>query len=356
MQQKYNYSQTSCQPFVLNGWIMLPAVIDDQRDTVIFDTGASPFLIRRSFYRDTIGKKIYHTKIQTNEQKEKALYTTFITRISNELWRHDNVLGMEVFVEDVDRCTKSFPNNAIVGLASVTLPGTPDQTLISFSNKTICYAPSYTTNTSDYRVIPSAFKKGKLYIYLKISGQDVPFIFDTGNNHGLILAAADRKQDPIFNLQPSLTLEGIMGEGYEGRSAISETRFYDGIDLQVDELKVRTWIMESPTFTDNNAGLEFIQHFDWIIDNKNKKVYAKLIGSPVFEMPAWLKDETYKAEIVNDRLQFIRKRKGDERFPLFKPILKVNGQKVTTENQCELAKYIDKVRDWDNEEVLFEEL
>src|SRR5690606_33546178 len=106
---------------------------------------------------------------------------------------------------------------------------------------------------------------------------------------------------------------------------------------------VRTWIMESPTFTDNNAGLEFIQHFDWIIDNKNKKVYAKLIGSPVFEMPAWLKDETYKAEIVNDRLQFIRKRKGDERFPLFKPILKVNGQKVTTENQCELAKYIDKV-------------
>ena len=60
---------------------------------------------------------------------------------------------------------------------------------------------------------------------------------------------------------------------------------------------------------------------------------------------------TYYAGVIDGKLEVIVKEKSQTKFNLGDEIVSVNGQKVTTENQCELQDLLNKTEDWSSLQI-----
>jgi hypothetical protein len=93
-------------------------------------------------------------------------------------------------------------------------------------------------------------------------------------------------------------------------------------------------------------GMEFISHFDWIIDMYNGKIYVKQItdiGS--FFNP-------YRVSIFNATLQISSLPLGTTDYQLFSIIDSINGVKVDVNNICQMMELLNKENGFKNNKII----
>ena len=174
-------------------------------------------------------------------------------------------------------------------------------------------------------------------VRLDIDDTIYDFYFDTGSNANLILGDSGmvaKENDRI--------LFGYLGKDISGN-------IYDSVICRMSMVKMdneyscQEEIMHIRSFNHNNMGLQFISHYDWILDRNNSKIYAKLIRPHDTDK---ISDGTtfYKVDVVEGRLEIVTHRLGqDSLLPIGTVVKSVGGVAITSENICEYKDMVNKM-------------
>lgn len=92
-------------------------------------------------------------------------------------------------------------------------------------------------------------------------------------------------------------------------------------------------------------GMDFISHFDWIIDIQKEKVYVKQIK----EIPPV--SNLYQVSIMDDTLRISSLPVDDTKYRLFSVIEYINGEKITMDNICRMEKLLNKENGFKENEI-----
>ena len=102
--------------------------------------------------------------------------------------------------------------------------------------------------------------------------------------------------------------------------------------------------MVSTSIKVQNMGMGFMKGFNWIVDYKHKKIYAKrLTRGESLEMNIAY---NYVPKILSGKLIVVLRKAGMTDYNIGDEIISVNGQVVDNNNQCELLQTLIKNHDW----------
>ena len=106
------------------------------------------------------------------------------------------------------------------------------------------------------------------------------------------------------------------------------------------------------------SGIHFISNYNWIIDSKNKVVYAQRRNIDDKIIDSIINNYTYRKYSVNfvkNKLTInLRKKNDGEKYPYQAVIKSVNGELITDDNKCYYKKLLNKSNDWDTLNVVTE--
>ena len=261
--------------------------------------------------------------------------------------RYQNIEG--IYPETCDNVFRSFrlENNIIMGCPIFFSWRTNHTLLLNFSDTTMMLLDSNAIyDTIGYYRIEADIDK---LIKIKLVVDTIPyeFMFDTGSNSCLTLKdkTLHRKEEEII---------GVGRLGYDMSGAVIDTISISVNPIVIgnmDTLKTSVHFMK--IINHNNMGMEFIKHFDWIIDKKRNVMYAKPI-SPIMEEGEKLTDITsYITDATEDgKLTIVFHKLNQEKvYPLGTIIKSVNGEAITAENICDYKKKLNNTNDWSKLEL-----
>lgn len=97
-----------------------------------------------------------------------------------------------------------------------------------------------------------------------------------------------------------------------------------------------------------------MEHFNWIIDNVHKEVWAQPIKSG--KETHHIIDNNYLFSEINNKLVVVAKKKDEKlKFPLFQQIVKVNNDSFTNDNVCYYVKYLNNPENLRTSKLVFKE-
>jgi ABC-type transport system involved in Fe-S cluster assembly fused permease/ATPase subunit len=122
----------------------------------------------------------------------------------------------------------------------------------------------------------------------------------------------------------------------------SNTKLFKNLDFKLSGLDIsKNLVSQSEKLNHHVLGLEFIKNYNWIIDFKNEKMYAKKFSefdpNDFFEKIGELKKSTI-AVAINNQLTVIYSK--SEKFYSGAVIQSVEGEKVTADNICAMQKLL----------------
>lgn len=194
----------------------------------------------------------------------------------------------------------------------------------------------------EFKKVRSSFKYGSIWLQLRIGNVWDYYIFDTGAEFFM-----SKKENPFKDeilSEDSFKSVNIMS----GNSIVpSETIFYKDQNVYATGLQIDNNIIQiNKNLNSNILGYEFIKNYNWIIDFKRNKVYAKKIRN--FNSDKFfndLEDVENLAAAMNGKLMIIYSR--NKNYIVGDIIRSINGEKVTNENICEMQKkLLDSRSDW----------
>jgi len=194
----------------------------------------------------------------------------------------------------------------------------------------------------EFKKVRSSFKYGSIWLQLRIGNVWDYYIFDTGAEFFM-----SKKENPFKDeilSEDSFKSVNIMS----GNSIVpSETIFYKDQNVYATGLQIDNNIIQiNKNINSNILGYEFIKNYNWIIDFKRNKVYAKKIRN--FNSDKFfndLEDVENLAVAMNGNLMIIYSR--NKNYIVGDIIRSINGEKVTNENVCEMQKkLLDSSSDW----------
>jgi len=219
--------------------------------------------------------------------------------------------------------------------------------LLNFSDTTIMLLDSLGQyDTTGFMLVKSTNLWSGIKIYVMVDSIEYEFNFDTGNNGFLSLPQSEKhkKENDISIVGfTSVDVSGIVIDTItiQNTDAIS----IGNLDSMQGTISYRKKI------TQPNMGMEFISQFDWIIDRYRGKVYAKKIKDTKYDTINYQK--YYRVDALNGTLRISLLPVGETEYQLFSIIDSVNGEKVTTENICQMVKLLNKPNGFkDNELVI----
>jgi hypothetical protein len=324
---------------------LFPIEIDNKETVFIFDTGATISVLIDSTLIDNFskkdfskfgsakgadGKKVYNRRFTTSfnsnifQSTNKVL--TFINipakRCEKQKRYYKGILGLDVFFNDDLLLQLDFTNNKVCNITNQQL----QQELAD----------------GQYQLLKSKCKMSQITIYLNIEGKEYPFHLDTGYI-GNIIMPYDEKRN--FKNDKKLELEGALFQTISSHTSGSEI-VYEKMPMIFGSFNLEAKVNVSTSIKAQNIGINFIKAFDWLIDYNNNKVYIKRNQNPIESTIN--RRISYYAKVNQDKLQIVVKEKSQSKYQLWDQIVSVNGQKVTTENQCELQDLLNKTDDWNS--------
>lgn len=324
---------------------LFPIEIDNKETAFIFDTGATISVLIDSTLIDNFskkdfskfgsakgadGKKVYNRRFTTSfnsnifQSTNKVL--TFINipakRCEKQKRYYKGILGLDVFFNDNLLLQLDFTNNKVCNITDQQL----QQELAD----------------GQYQLLKSKCKMSQITIYLNIEGKEYPFHLDTGYI-GNIIMPYDEKLN--FKNDKKLELEGALFQTISSHTSGSEI-VYEKMPITFGSFNLEAKVNVSTSIKAQNVGINFIKAFDWLIDYNNNKVYIKRNQNPIESTIN--RTISYYAKVNQDKLQIVVKEKSQAKYQLWDQIISVNGQKVTTENQCELQDLLNKTDDWNS--------
>ena len=337
--------KSGCEKLIFNGKSLLfPLEIENKKATFIFDTGATVTALLDSTIIDNFGekdfskfgsakgangKKIQNKRFTANiksnvfESSNKIL--TFInmpiSRCEKQKSVYTGILGLDVFFDKNLSMQLDFTNNKVCNITDQQF----QQILVN----------------DQYQLLESKCRMNQITVYLNIEGKKHPFKLDTGYT-GNIIMPFDENLD--FKNEKMIALEGSLFQTISSHTTGKEV-IYEKMPIVFGSYNLQAKVNVSTSIKAQNIGITFIKAFDWLIDYNNNKVYIKRNQNPIESN--FNRKVSYYAKVNQDRLQVVVKEKSQTKYQLGDQIIAVNGQKVTTENQCDLQDLLNKTDDWD---------
>jgi hypothetical protein len=324
---------------------LFPIEIDNKETVFIFDTGATISVLIDSTLIDNFskkdfskfgsakgadGKKVYNRRFTTSfnsnifQSTNKVL--TFINipakRCEKQKRYYKGILGLDVFFNDNLLLQLDFTNNKVCNITDQQL----QQELAD----------------GQYQLLKSKCKMSQITNYLNIEGKEYPFKLDTGYIGNIIMPFEDKLN---FKNNKKLELEGALFQTISSHTSGSEI-VYEKMPITFGSFNLEAKVNISTSIKAQNIGINFIKAFDWLIDYNKNKVYIKRNQNPIESTIN--KRISYYAKVNQEKLLIVIKEKSQAKYQLWDQIISVNGQKVTTENQCELQDLLNKTDDWNS--------
>ncbi|MDR2207006.1 MAG: hypothetical protein LBE36_12725 [Flavobacteriaceae bacterium] len=327
---------------IKNKRILLTSKIDNKDCLLFFDTGAmvtdiTDTLLISNF--STLEKSTFGSG--TDALGKNFSILRFPASFENDLFSSKNkVITYVSKAKSTSGCPAPANVDKIQGIFGIDFfEYSETNFLLDFSNSQIEVVSQEKQNqliAEGFKEIKSKFPSFSLMkIFLNINGKEYAMDFDTGNTSSLVLPY--KEVENFKNLQTQKAI-GITHFSVAGASESNTTYYYNDAPISVGNENVKSALTVSENLKIYNVGLGFIKGFDWIIDYKNKKVYYRKNNLEIStestspKIGAMIQDE--KLKIVLLAGEFINQYNlGDE-------IVSVNGEKVTTENICEMRNLV----------------
>ncbi len=129
---------------------------------------------------------------------------------------------------------------------------------------------------SGWTPIKAEFNRGYINILLKIKGKEYSFGFDTGFS-GDIIFSEKHSNKSIKSIPNKRVVYGglIQVAGGGIISTTSETKNVDKVFLTSDYTVDNIEMKMLPKNVENLVGLSFMQHYNWLLDYEEEKVYIQ---------------------------------------------------------------------------------
>lgn len=348
--QKVTLTANKSEEFSLDdNQIIIPLTINNKRGNFIFDTGAMKSVLTDNEYVKsfTLNKENYYTAIKVKGATGEYIKSNhFISdSITSKIIKGEkNIFRHVVFENKKTNCSEmTQKSNGIIGFDIFKNAAQP--IILDFENNNISVLNNeYSTEGfSKLEAKIQLVTGNKIIIPFIIDGDEVDFLFDTGNNGGFLMNSKDNK---ISEDKKTLECETLIGS--IGNFSIEKIKMYKNVSVEYNIVNIKTNVSVFPKLTTNTVGIEFIKHFNWILDFNNGAIYLKQIKN--------FKDDNSTTEIEKDKLKCIalenkliigfKNLMFDSLLNAGDEIIAVNNETVTPENICQIQDLLNKTENW----------
>lgn len=340
--------ENSVQNFTLeNNKLHIPVLINNESGIFLFDTGAQSSVLLDSIYLQKINKNNELKKgtkivgangvsIQSYNFVSSTANSGFFTS-KNKIFRYIKILNQKT-----KYCNEVHSNNiGIIGIDFIENSEFP--VLLDFENNKIEVLNNDFT-FENYTKSKAKIKRlgSKIILPLLINNKKVDFLFDTGNNAGLLIKNKDLKSTKEPNVELNTLIATVNG------LSLQKLKSYYNADIIFNETeKINCKISVFDNLHINTLGIKFIKKFNWIFDFKNNVIYFKKINSnennDIETIP-------YKIQsiAINSKLFIGAKLSTDKsNFNINDEIISVNDKIITPENVCEFQNLLNSTANWE---------
>ena len=340
--------------------LIVSAQVDGNKGKFLLDTGATTTVIFDTILMANFGNKQKGKLGRVRDAQKKTLDKTVLpVSFENGLAKATNkvvtYLPTAFNASKQDCVTQS--NRSTDGIIGMDLYTSTDKEYALFLNFSEGKIENVSTRQNEkwlndgFLEIKSKFSlHDQLYIYLELNEKEYKFKFDTGFTSDIVLPFIENIHFQVFT--PTI----VLGANYSTLSGLTSgkrTYYYEKIPVKMNSFEFTSNIQLTENLSIYNLGILFIKQFDWIIDFKNHKVYARKNGLsstskiPSINVNAYAEEGKLKIKMLGGSYL--------EKFPIGATIRSVNGEMVTSENLCEKLAWINQNKNWEDFDLEVEE-
>ena len=324
---------------------LLDVEIDRVNTKFLLDTGAGlSVLIDSTIVLDFKNKKFGSLGSAKGADRKKIKNRFFTVELNSDLFKSESKV-LSFFNLPRNKCIKT--KKEYTGILGMDVFFNEDFVMqLDFTNNKVCNITSTQLQQylldSQYQLLKSKCKANQIFVYLNIEGKEYPFKLDTGYTGNIIMPF---DADLNFKNDKKLELEGSLFQTISSHTSGIEI-VYGKMPIALGSYNLEAKLNVSTSIKAQNIGIDFIKAFDWLIDYNNNKVYIKRNQNPIESVLN--RKISYYAKVNQEKLLVVIKEKSQTQYQLGDQIISVNGQKVTTENQCEFQDLLNKTDDWNS--------
>lgn len=326
-----------------NNLYYINSKIDNKNSLLLFDTGANMTVLFDSTAIDNFElKKFGNFGTVTGADGKLTDLRTFTATFENEIFKSDNKAFAFIDKTNV-KCKKEMYHKGVLGL---------DIFFKNDLNLFLNFGENIIANISDnektkiisegFQKIKSKCKSNKVYIYLNINNTEYEFKLDSGFLGNFIIPYNEKLNFKGFN---SLVYEGSLFNTVTSTTD-GEENFYENIPITIGDMNLNSTILVSKSIKNQNAGINFIKCFDWVIDYDNNSVYVRKNN---IELKSKNNENAFQYRSkINEKNELIisAKRKDLSEYNINEKIISLNNKLVTESNICEMNDLLNKTQIW----------
>lgn len=319
--------------------------INGKNVMLLFDTGATSSVL---YSVDLLGgESILNSKSRTvkvHGAGQSSMVKKFITDSFKIKTFTSKNLPVLVASNNINARCGGFPDND--GILGMDVYFNSEMILLlDYENSKLSWVDS--SILQSYLPVDAIFRRNAIYIKAVLEGQRLEFLFDTGAETGVVTT------DSIFNGHLVAELQTYIS-GFEAEHKLNSvlSRYYL-TSANLGGLKNEIIISQTPFLTTNIIGIQFISAFNWCLDFKNKKLYAK----PIKELTTKKDIQSLNRDLpivvaINDKLLIGAKNTRLRQYRLGDEIISVKDQAVTPDNICDFQNTLNTAQNWDQYNVV----
>ncbi len=237
------------------------------------------------------------------------------------------------------RDTDHIQNQGYYGIENLSEAALP--VVLDYSNNTMSLIA--TPDMNGFKEVDAFFKRNHIGVRLTIKGTPINLLFDTGNTGGIILVK-DKLPFKDLNIDYEADVLNLLGDQSLAFLKMART---DLDDVTSGELSFkRLGVMLTNDITHHNMGLEFINQFDWIIDFKNKRLYARPHQVQSLTPSYDRVPIPYLVVPSNNQLMISYRKTNTGSFQIGDVIVQIDDSPITSENICYWFETLNRTSDW----------
>lgn len=320
---------------------IINGAINGKNVSLLFDTGATKSVL---FSYDLLGRESFNENSRGNVfvkgPSGKQLLQKIIT--DSLCFNSFRSLYQPILVIDApnkNSCDVASNHDGLLGLDAFS-----DSNDCLFIDNQKSELKLITGVKDDYQEVESVFSGKLIYLKCEINNRKELFLFDTGADFSVLIA---KESDLSKSVESVETLVSTINENKIPQK--SKTIFYKLNKISIGGIKFEDCIVANvSTIHRNIIGFNFIKNYNWIIDFKNEKLYAKkLVVSKTEGAIEGLQKISPKAVAIDNKLTIVMKKLSDKNVEVGSQIISVNNEKITPENICRMQKLLNETNDWE---------
>lgn len=331
-------------------YLYIPVIKDGVKDTLLFDTGFTTEFAEISYDAPNLDSCLV-IRQTTHKGKSEVIMGVAPLSIGNSLFNYKNYYKSILYIKE-SSCSSALPS-AIIG----NMVYNEKVLTLDFDNNEIGIIDNIgLVDKLGYSIIKSSFTMSATYFYVKINGKEYKLLFDTGASVSLLFP---KKEYKYFTDNNDIEYYGTRFTGIDG--SVGEGFVYQKETI-INDFSNQKLRLNNVVFIEGQklyvAGIDYISNYNWIMDSKNKVLYAKRrdiddrIMDSVFTNANY---RSYKTDILDDKLVVsLRKKNDGEKYPYKSIIKSVSGELITDENKCNYKDILNKSKDWDTLNIVLE--